>query len=298
MLSRGCRGCAVLGGLVLVAAAAGCAGGVQGAGAAGVKAQASVALELPAIGNPKYDRFFADVVALQKEVAAVRASIEAAPASLSTALGAPAPMALEPALDRVGAKLFGKVKVAIEVSAGGAVVELVPVKKARITDEDRAVIEAYRKVMLDLAQVPMRLAPLSQKSAGVIKQAIGLASSARQDFMGVGLFTTLPSVLRGIVKVKDAMASIKQDLPVILQKTGTTYLAMKKCMGLEPTVDFKLELPSVGAALAAAVPSGNAPGGKGLGKGLGKAVGKVPGKALGKALGKARTGGAKAARLR
>jgi hypothetical protein len=312
--------------LVSVVVGAGCAG-TAAQGSASVSASAS--LKLPQVGNPKYDRFFNDVVALQKEVAAVRAQVDAAPATLSAALGQTTPMALEPALDRVSAKLFGKVKVALRVTPDGAVVELVPVKKAHITDEDRAVMEAYRKVMLDLAQVPVRLRPVGERTAAVVKQAIGLAMSARQDFMGIGLVTTLPSVIRGIVRVKDAMASIKQDLPVILKQTGSTYMAMKKSMGLAPTVDFKLELPSVGTALAGAAGSlgggrlngavgvvgaasagasgelsaeveGQAVAGKAAGKAAGRAAaGKALGKAArGKPAGAVRTGGRATRRLR
>jgi hypothetical protein len=161
-------------------------------------------------------------------------------------------------MTRLSAKLFGKVKVKVEVSPAGAEVDLVAAKGFTLTDADLALVASYKQLVVELGTVPGRVRPIAEKTAGLIRQGIDLAKSARQDFTGLAMLRTLPSVVRGLVTVTNAVSAIKNDLPVVVKRTESMLVEAKRSMGLEPKVSLGIDVASLfdlKAVVSAAVPS-------------------------------------------
>ncbi len=233
----------MIAGLVVVVVAAGCAGSAEGT--AKTAGQLSVGLELPKVGNPRYDRFFTDAMALQREVAELRAQLDRSPKAVNRSLGLRAGTSFRQAMTRLSAKLFGKVKVQLVVTPAGAEVDLAPVRGVELNDADMAAVATYKQVVTELGAIPARVRPLGEKTASLIGQAIDLAKRARTDFTGLAMLRTLPSVIKGIVQVKDAIAAIKNDLPVVVTRTESMLLEAKRSMGLEPKVELGINVASL-----------------------------------------------------
>jgi hypothetical protein len=218
--------------LSLVGAVAACAASGTGNAASpqgGTSASASVKvkLDLPTVGNPKYDKFFNDVVDLAQLVADARAALETAPATLNAAMKVTDQTDFDTALKNISGKLKGKVTVTINVTPTGADVAVVPVAGVTLTADEQAMADAYKKVATDIAAIPATLAPVVAKTVDIAKQAVVLAASAKSDFTGFSGLKTLPSVVSGISKVGTAIDGIKTDVPVITDKSKTMTVAIK-----------------------------------------------------------------------
>jgi hypothetical protein len=88
-------------------------------------------------------------------------------------------------------------------------------------------MEAYKKVLVDLVAIPVKLATLVPKSVDIVRQAVVLTMSAKSDFTGIKVVTTLPSVIKGIGKAKSAMDGIQNDAPVVIEKSKTMTVAIQ-----------------------------------------------------------------------
>jgi hypothetical protein len=218
-------------GLSLVAANVACGGGLSGAGAdppasATGSAQVTVNLDLPNVGNPKYDTFFSSVVELEQRVADARAALENAPATLNKAMNLAEATDFETAVKNISGRLKGKVTVTINVGPAGADVNVVAASGVTLSTEEQAMVDAYRKVATDVAAIPIKLEPVVPKSIDIVKQGAVLTVSARSDFTGIKGIITLPSVIGGINKATAAMGEIKTDVPLVIEKSKTMTVAL------------------------------------------------------------------------
>jgi hypothetical protein len=204
-----------------------------GGGSANVQAETpasgsvKVSLDLPKVGNPKYDAFFDNVTQLAQLVADARATLDDAAATLNKAAGVTGTTDFDTALKNVSAKLKGKVTVTVNVTPTGADVAVVPVAGVTLTADEQATVDAYKQVVGDIAAIPTKLAPVVAKSVQIIGQAAGLVASAKTDFTGFSGLRTLPSVISGIGKVTTAVGKIKDDVPVMLDKAKTMTVSVK-----------------------------------------------------------------------
>jgi len=225
------KGLASAGVCLFLVAATACGGGVVAQGNAETAASAggsvSVNLDLPKVGNPKYDTFFNDVVALEKLVADAQASLDAAPATLNKAMNLTEATDFDTALKNISGKLKGKVTVTINVTPIGADVNVVAAPGVTLSADEQAMMEAYKSVVTDVAAIPVKLAPVVPKSADIIKQSVVLVVSAKSDFGGLKALTTLPSVIVGIRKVTSAMGDIKTEVPAVIEKSKTMTVAIQ-----------------------------------------------------------------------
>ena len=73
----------------------------------------------------------------------------------------------------------------------------------------------------------MKLEPVVPKSIDIVKQAVLLVASAKSDFTGIKVITTLPSVINGIRKVTIAMGEIKTEVPDVIEKSKTMTVAIQ-----------------------------------------------------------------------
>jgi hypothetical protein len=190
-------------------------------------ASVAVQLDLPKVGDPKYDKFFSDVVELAQLVADARASLETASATLNKTMGITDATDFDTAIKNISGKLKGKVTVSFSAGLTGADVSVVAAPGVTLSAEDQAMVDAYKKVLTDVAGVPVKLAPAVPKSIDIVKQGVVLAMNAKSDFTGIKLVTTLPSVIKGINKVSASMEQIKTDVPVIIDKSQTMTAAIK-----------------------------------------------------------------------
>jgi hypothetical protein len=218
--------------LSIVGATAACGGGLaegkvattsSSTGSTSIAAQ----LDLPKVGDPKYDKFFTDVVELAQLLADARAALEAAPGTLNKAMNVTEATDFDTAIKNISAKLKGKVVVTINASPAGADVNVVAAPGVTLSAEEQAMMEAYKTVLTDLVAIPVKLAVLVPKSIDIVRQAVVLGMSARSDFTGIKLVTTLPSVIAGIGKARSAMNEIQTDVPVVIEKSKTMTVAIQ-----------------------------------------------------------------------
>jgi hypothetical protein len=219
-------------GLSLVATTAACGGAsVEGrttttASSTG-SASVTVQLDLPHVGDPKYDKFFSDVVELAQLVADARASLESASATLNKAMSVTETTDFETAIKNISGKLKGKVTVTFAAGVTGAGVNVVAAPGVTLSAEDQAMVDAYKKVLTDVAAIPVKLAPVVLKSIDIAKQGVVLGLNAKSDFTGIKVVTTLPSVIKGIGKAKSAMDGIQTDVPIVIEKSKTMTVAIQ-----------------------------------------------------------------------
>jgi hypothetical protein len=218
--------------LSLAAATAACGGGLAEGKVATTSStpgstSVAVQIDLPKVGDPKYDKFFNDVVELAQIVADARAALEAAPATLNTAMNVTEATDFDTAIKNTSGKLKGKVIVTINASPTGADVSVVAAPGVTLSAEDRAIVDAYTKVLTEVAAVPVKLAQAVPKSIDIAKQGVVLALNAKSDFTGIKLVTTLPSVIKGIGKAKSAMDGIQNDVPVVIEKSKAMTVAIQ-----------------------------------------------------------------------
>jgi hypothetical protein len=219
-------------GLFVITTAA-CGGATAQGGGADTSASASgsvsvkVRLGLPNVGNPKYDAFFNDVVALEQLVADAQAALDAAPATLNKAMNVTEATDFPTALQNISAKLKGKVTVTINASPAGADVNVVAAPGVTLSPEEQAMLDVYKNVVTDVAAIPAKLAPVVPKSVDIIKQSVVLVASAKSDFSGLKGLITLPSVIVGIQKVTVAMGDIKTEVPAVIEKSKTMTVAIQ-----------------------------------------------------------------------
>jgi hypothetical protein len=225
------KGLASAGVCLFLIATTACGGGVVAQGnaetAASASGSVSVNLDLPKVGNPKYDTFFNDVVALEKLVADAQASLDAAPATLNKAMNLTEATDFDTALKNISGKLKGKVILTVNVTPIGADVNVVAAPGVTLSADEQAMMEAYKSVVTDVAAIPVKLAPVVPKSADIIKQSVVLVVSAKSDFGGLKALTTLPSVIVGIRKVTSAMGDIKTEVPAVIEKSKTMTVAIQ-----------------------------------------------------------------------
>jgi hypothetical protein len=131
------------------------------------------------------------------------------------------------ALKTLSGKLKGKVTVSINVTPAGADVSVVPVAGVTLSADEQAMVDAYKKVVGDIAGIPMKLEPVVAKAIDIGKQAAVLVVSAKTDFTGMAGLRTLPSVVNGFGKVTTAVDGIKTDVPVIGDKAKTMMISAK-----------------------------------------------------------------------
>jgi hypothetical protein len=170
-------------GLCLVSATAAC-GGLHGraetpaetSGSATTTVSLKVKLDLPNVGNPKYDTFFNDVVALEQLVVDARAALEAAPATLNNAMNVAEATDFETAIKNISGKLKGKATVTINVSPIGADVNVVAAPDVALSADERGMLDAYKSVVTNVATIPMKLEPVVPKSIDIVKQAVVLVA--------------------------------------------------------------------------------------------------------------------------
>jgi hypothetical protein len=217
------------GSLSLLVLGGGC-GGSSGSGqtSGGATASAEVEIDIKLSGNPKYDKFFNDVIALYKRVQKAKRALDAAPKSLAKVSTLAENTEFGPALKAVAGRLKGKVTLNVTITEQGATVEVVPVAGVTLTAEEQAMVDAYKQAVVDVAAVPQELAPVVTKVVDLIKQAVVLAANAKNDFTGLNALRTLPSVIGGIAKSKKAMEGIKNDTPVVIDKSQSYILAIKE----------------------------------------------------------------------
>jgi hypothetical protein len=217
-------------GLSLIALTPAC-GGLQGRAETPSSATGAVSvnvkLDLPNVGNPKYDAFFNDVIALEQLVADARDALENAPATLNKAMNVAEATDFETAVTNISGKLKGKVTVTINVSPIGADVNMVAAPGVKLSPDEQAMMDAYKSVVTTVATIPMKLEPVVPKSIDIVKQAVLLVASAKSDFTGIKVITTLPSVINGIRKVTIAMGEIKTEVPVVIEKSKTMTVAIQ-----------------------------------------------------------------------
>jgi hypothetical protein len=219
-------------GLSLVATTAACGGAsVEGrattTASSTESASVTVQLDLPHVGDPKYDKFFSDVVELAQLVADARASLESASATLNKAMNVTETTDFETAIKNISGKLKGKVTVTFAAGVTGAGVNVVAAPGVTLSAEDQAMVDAYKKVLIDVAAIPVKLAPVVLKSIDIAKQGVVLGLNAKSDFTGIKVVTTLPSVIKGIGKAKIAMDGIQTDVPVVIEKSKTMTVAIQ-----------------------------------------------------------------------
>jgi len=219
-------------GLSLVATTAACGGAsVEGrattTASSTESASVTVQLDLPHVGDPKYDKFFSDVVELAQLVADARASLESASATLNKAMSVTETTDFETAIKNISGKLKGKVTVTFAAGVTGAGVNVVAAPGVTLSAEDQAMVDAYKKVLIDVAAIPVKLAPVVLKSIDIAKQGVVLGLNAKSDFTGIKVVTTLPSVIKGIGKAKIAMDGIQTDVPVVIEKSKTMTVAIQ-----------------------------------------------------------------------
>src|SRR5580658_9899567 len=116
--------------LSLVAATAACGGGaanvkVETPASANGSVSVQAQLNLPKVGDPKYDKFFSDVVDLAQVVADARASLDNASVALNKAMGVTEATNFETAVKNMSGKLNGKVTVTFGAGPTGANVNVV-----------------------------------------------------------------------------------------------------------------------------------------------------------------------------
>lgn len=218
-------------GLFVIATAA-CGGGLaQGKAQTAASADGSVSVKvklgLPNVGNPKYDAFFNDVVALEQLVADAQAALDAAPATLNKAMNVTEATDFQTALQNISGKLRGKVTVTINASPAGADVSVVAAPGVTLSPDEQAMMDAYKNVVTDVAAIPAKLAPVVPRSVDIIKQSVTLVASAKSDFSGIKGLITLPSVIVGIRKVTSAMDDIKTEVPAVIEKSQTMTVAIQ-----------------------------------------------------------------------
>ena len=223
-------------GVSLVAAIA-CGGGLGGGkaetggsatgGSASGSVSVNVDLDLPKVGNPKYDAFFNGVVELQRVVDEARIALETAPVTLNKAMNVAETTDFETAIKNISAKLKGKITVTINVSPVGTDVSVVAVPGVTLSPEEQAMMDAYTRVVTNVAAIPMKLEPVVPKSIDIVKQGAVLVVSAKSDFTGIKGLMTLPSVINGIRKVTIAMGDIKTTVPVVIEKSKTMTVAIQ-----------------------------------------------------------------------
>jgi hypothetical protein len=219
-------------GLSLVATTAACGGAsVEGrattTASSTESASVTVQLDRPHVGDPKYDKFFSDVVELAQLVADARASLESASATLNKAMNVTETTDFETAIKNISGKLKGKVTVTFAAGVTGAGVNVVAAPGVTLSAEDQAMVDAYKKVLIDVAAIPVKLAPVVLKSIDIAKQGVVLGLNAKSDFTGIKVVTTLPSVIKGIGKAKIAMDGIQTDVPVVIEKSKTMTVAIQ-----------------------------------------------------------------------
>jgi hypothetical protein len=219
-------------GLSLVATTAACGGAsVEGrattTASSTESASVTVQLDLPHVGDPKYDKFFSDVVELAQLVADARASLESASATLNKAMNVTETTDFETAIKNISGKLKGKVTVTFAAGVTGAGVNVVAAPGVTLSAEDQVMVDAYKKVLTDVAAIPVKLAPVVPKSIDIAKQGVVLGLNAKSDFTGIKVVTTLPSVIKGIGKAKIAMDGIQTDVPVVIEKSKTMTVAIQ-----------------------------------------------------------------------
>jgi hypothetical protein len=218
-------------GLSLAAATAACGASAQGRvetpTSTTTSTSVSVKLGLPKVGNVKYDKFFNDVVELAQLVADARAALEDAPVALNKAMNVTETTDFETALKNINGKLKDKVTVTFGVGPTGADVNVVAASGVTLSPEEQAMVDAYKKVTIDIVSIPVKLAPVVPKTIDIVAQAVTLTSSAPSDFGGFHALTTLPSVIVGIGKAKGAIDGIKADVPVIIEKSKAMTVAIK-----------------------------------------------------------------------
>src|SRR5580698_4704365 len=164
-------------GLSLVATTAACGGAsVEGrattTASSTESASVTVQLDLPHVGDPKYDKFFSDVVELAQLVADARASLESASATLNKAMNVTETTDFETAIKNISGKLKGKVTVTFAAGVTGAGVNVVAAPGVTLSAEDQAMVDAYKKVLIDVAAIPVKLAPVVLKSIDIAKQGV------------------------------------------------------------------------------------------------------------------------------
>src|ERR1700733_13494066 len=170
-------------GLSLVAATAACGASAQGRvetpTSTTTSASVSVNLGLPKVGNPKYDKFFDDVAELAQLVADARAALEAAPAVLNKAMNVTETTDFETALKNINGKLKDKVTVTFGVGPTGADVNVVAASGVTLSPEEEIMVDAYKKVAIEIVAIPVKLAPVVPKTIGIVAPFLALAFSAR-----------------------------------------------------------------------------------------------------------------------
>jgi hypothetical protein len=133
----------------------------------------------------------------------------------------------ETAIKNISGKLKGKVTVTFAAGVTGAGVNVVAAPGVTLSAEDQAMVDAYKKVLTDVAAIPVKLAPVVFKSIDIAKQGVVLGLNAKSDFTGIKVVTTLPSVIKGIGKAKTAMDGIQTDVPVVIEKSKTMTIAIQ-----------------------------------------------------------------------
>ena len=160
-------------GLFVIATAA-CGGGLaQGKAQTAASADGSVSVKvklgLPNVGNPKYDAFFNDVVALEQLVADAQAALDAAPATLNKAMNVTEATDFQTALQNISGKLRGKAR-DINASPAVADVSVVAAPGVTLSPDEQAMMDTYENVVTDVAAIPAKLAPVVPRSVDIIKQ--------------------------------------------------------------------------------------------------------------------------------
>jgi len=227
-------------GLSLVAATSGCGGGLSegrteaqatpGDPPASTTVSGSVTVNIvptvAPLGNPKYDAFFSNAVALGKAVADARVAMDAAPAALNKAMNVAEATDFQTAVANIRAKLQGKMTVTMTVIPAGTQVTVVVVPGVTLTPDEQAMLDAYKSVAADVVAIEAKLVPVAGKTAELAAQGALLATSARSDFTGLKMITTLPSVVAGISKVTTALTTIKTEAPALVDRSKVMTAAI------------------------------------------------------------------------
>lgn len=182
------------------------------------------------VGNPKYDAFFSNAVALGQAVADARAAMDAAPAALNKAVNLVETTDFETAVTNIRGKLQGKMTVTANVTPARTEVTVVVVPGVTLTPDEQTMLDAYKHAATDIAAAGAKLVPVGVKTAELVAQGAMLVASARSDFTGIKVFTTLPSVVAGISKVTTALTTIKTEAPALIDRSKAMTVAIAAAM--------------------------------------------------------------------
>jgi hypothetical protein len=187
----------------------------------------AVAVDVKLTGDPKYDKFFADINVLYKRMKTAERALDRGPAALAKAAGLAGTTDFKAALEGVAAKLKGKVTVQIEITEKGATATIAAAGGVTLSAEEQAMVDAYKEAVIGIAEVPGALVDMTAKAVDLAKQLVSIAASAKTDFTGPKVFTILPSIISAVPRLQKILPEMKDKAPIIIEKAKNYIVTIK-----------------------------------------------------------------------